>query len=106
MKKIRKRFFRRGLYSWNKPTLHASNKTNKTTHNYFSISKFAILKKKKKNRSISKEDIFKVIIYNYIFVGFNSVPNLIVILLNLMYPIFHVRFICKGCVWERESVKT
>ena len=29
-------------------------------------------------------------------------PNLIVILFNLMYPIFHVGFICKGCVCERE----
>ena len=32
------------------------------------------------------------------FVSFNSVPNLIVILFNLLYPIFHVGFICKGCV--------
>ena len=45
----------------------------------------------------------KVSIYNYVFVGFNFVPNLIVILFNLMYPVFHVGFICKGCVWERES---
>ena len=29
-------------------------------------------------------------------------PNLIVILFNLMYPVFHVRFICKG--YERERV--
>ena len=40
------------------------------------------------------------------FVGFNSVPNLIVILFNLLYLVFHVRFICKGCVRERECVKT
>ena len=33
-------------------------------------------------------------------------PNLIVILFNLLYPVFIVRFICKGCVIERESVKT
>ena len=40
------------------------------------------------------------------FVGFYSVPNLIVIMFNLLYPVFHVGFICKGCVCERESVKT
>ena len=31
-------------------------------------------------------------------VGFYSVPNLIVILFNLLYPIFIVWFDCKGCV--------
>ena len=40
------------------------------------------------------------------FVGFNSVPNLIVILFNLLYPIFIVGLYCKGCVIEREYVKT
>ena len=40
------------------------------------------------------------------FVGFNFVPNLIVILFNLLYPIFIVGFNCKGCMIERESVKT
>ena len=40
------------------------------------------------------------------FVGFNSVPNLIVILFNLLYPIFIVGFYCKGCVIEKEYVKT
>ena len=40
------------------------------------------------------------------FVGFYSVPNLIVIIFNLLYPIFIVGFNCKGCVLERESVKT
>ena len=40
------------------------------------------------------------------FVGFNFVPNLIVIMFNLLYPVFHVGFICKGCVWERKSVKS
>ena len=40
------------------------------------------------------------------FVGFNSVQNLIVILFNLLYLIFIVGFDCKGCVIERESVKT
>ena len=48
----------------------------------------------------------KVVIYNYVFVGFYFVPNLIVIMFNLLYLVFIVGFICKGCVWERESVKT
>ena len=39
-------------------------------------------------------------------VGFYSMPNLIVIIFNLLYPVFIVRFDCKGCVIERESVKT
>ena len=33
-------------------------------------------------------------------------PNLIVILFNLMYPIFVVGIYCKGCVIVRKSVKT
>ena len=41
-----------------------------------------------------------------LFVDFYSVPNLIVILFNLMYPVFVVGFDCKGCVMERECVKT
>ena len=36
------------------------------------------------------------------FVGFNFVPNLIVILFNLLYPVFIVRFNCMGCERERE----
>ena len=40
------------------------------------------------------------------FVGFYSVPNLIVIIFNLLYPVFIVGFDCKGCVLEKESVKT
>ena len=40
------------------------------------------------------------------FVGFNFVTNLIVILFNLLYPVFIVGFYCKGCVIEREYVKT
>ena len=40
------------------------------------------------------------------FVGFNSVPNLSVILFNLLYPVFIMGFNCKGCVIERECVKT
>ena len=40
------------------------------------------------------------------YVGFYSVPNLIVILFNLMYTVFVVGIYCKGCVIVRESVKT
>ena len=40
------------------------------------------------------------------FVGFKSIPNLIVILFNLLYPVFILEFNCKGCVIEREYVKT
>ena len=40
-----------------------------------------------------------------LFVGFYSAPNLIVILFNLMYPVFVVGIYCKGCVIVRESVK-
>ena len=40
------------------------------------------------------------------FVGFYSMSNLIVILFNLLYPVFIVGFNCKGCVIEREYVKT
>ena len=45
-------------------------------------------------------------IYKYVFCSFYSVPNLIVIIFNLLYPVFIVGFDCKGCVIERESVKT
>ena len=40
------------------------------------------------------------------FVGFYSVPNLIVILFNLLYPVSVVGIYCKGWVIVRESVKT
>ena len=39
-------------------------------------------------------------------VGFYSEPNFIVILFNLMYPVFVVGIYCKGCMILRESVKT
>ena len=39
-------------------------------------------------------------------VGFYSVPNLIAILFNLMYPVFVVGIYGKSCVTVRESVKT
>ena len=43
-----------------------------------------------------------------VLVGFYSVPNLIVILFNLLYHVFSMGFNCKGCVLERERecVKT
>ena len=42
------------------------------------------------------------------FVDFYSMPNLIIIIFNLLYPIFIMGFDCKGCILEREreSVKT
>ena len=40
------------------------------------------------------------------FVDFYFVPNLIVILFNLMYPVSIVGIYCKGYVIVRESVKT
>ena len=42
------------------------------------------------------------------FVGFYSVSNLILIIFNLLYPVFIVGFDCKSCVLEREKecVKT
>ena len=33
-------------------------------------------------------------------------PNLTVIIFNLVYRVFIVGFDCKGCMLERESVKT
>ena len=40
------------------------------------------------------------------FVDSYSVPNLIVIIFNFLYPVFIVGFDYKGCVLERESVNT
>ena len=48
----------------------------------------------------------KVVIYNYVFCRLYFVPNLIVISFNLLYPVFIVRFNCKGCAIEKECVKT
>ena len=39
-------------------------------------------------------------------VGFYSMSNLIVILFNLMYPVFVVGIYCKSCMIVRENVKT
>ena len=40
------------------------------------------------------------------FVGFYFLPNLIVVLFNLMYLVFVGEIYCKGCVIVREGVKT
>ena len=40
------------------------------------------------------------------FIGFYSVPNLIVIFFNILYPVSIVGIYCKGCVIVKESVKT
>ena len=48
----------------------------------------------------------KLLFTTLCFVGLYSVPNLIVMLFNLLYPVFIVGFHCKGCVLERDSVKT
>ena len=40
------------------------------------------------------------------FVGFNSMTNWIVILFNLLYPVFIMGLYCKGCVIENRGVKT
>ena len=43
----------------------------------------------------------KLLFTTICFVGLYSVPNLIVIIFNLLYPIFIVGFHYKGCVIER-----
>ena len=44
----------------------------------------------------------KLLFTTLCFVGLYSVPNLIVMLFNLLYLVFIVGFHCKGCVLERE----
>ena len=48
----------------------------------------------------------KVVIYNYVFIGFYSMPKLIVIMFNLMYPVFLMSFLFVRVLCERECVKT
>ena len=43
----------------------------------------------------------KLLFTTICFVGFYSVPNLIVIIFNLLYHVCIVGFHCKGCVIER-----
>ena len=45
-------------------------------------------------------------IYKYILCWLLFHAKLIVILFNLLYPVFIMGFDCKGCVIEREGVKT
>ena len=54
----------------------------------------------------SKIDSVKLWFTTMYLVDFYSVSNLIVIIFNLLYPVFIVGFDCKGCAFERESVKT
>ena len=45
-----------------------------------------------------KGEIVKMLFTTLCFVGLYSVPNLIVMLFNLLYLVFIVGFHCKGCV--------
>ena len=57
---------------------------------------------------LRKGKIVKLSFTTLCFVGLYSVPNLIVMLLNILYHVFIVGFHCKDCVLkrERESMKT
>ena len=46
----------------------------------------------------------KLLFTTLCFVGLYSVPNLIVMFFNLLYPVCIMGFHCKGCVLERERV--
>ena len=70
---------------------------------YFGISQNIVLFLKIKVINLL---IVKLLFTTLCFVGLYFVPNLIVMLFNLLYPIFIVGFHCKGCALERESVKT
>ena len=48
----------------------------------------------------------KLLFTTLCFVGLYSMPNLIVMLFNFLYPVCIVGFHCKGCVLDGESVKT
>ena len=55
--------------------------------------------------------LVKLLFTTICFVGFYSVPNLIVIIFNLLYPVRIVGFHCKGCViekvvWRLKPLKT
>ena len=51
---------------------------------------------------LPKGEIVKLLFTTSCFVGLYFVPNLIVMLFNLLYPVSIVRFHCKGCVLERK----
>ena len=48
----------------------------------------------------------KLLFTTLCFVGLYFMTNFIVMLFNLLYPVFIVGFHYKGCVLERECVKT
>ena len=48
--------------------------------------------------------IVKLLFTTLCFVGLYFVPNLIVMLFNILYPIFIVGYHYKGCMLERERV--
>ena len=48
----------------------------------------------------------KLLFTTLCFVGLYSMPNLILMLFNLLYPVFIMGFHYKGCALERESMKT
>ena len=59
----------------------------------------------------SPNNYVKLLFTTICFVGFYSVPNLIVIIFNLLYPVCIVGFHCKGCViekvvWRLKHLKT
>ena len=56
--------------------------------------------KKKILQKIRRKTV-KLLFTTICFVGLYSVPNLIVIIFNLLYPVFIVGFHYKGCVIER-----
>ena len=51
--------------------------------------------------SKNRRTLCKVVIYNYVLCWLYSLTNLILILFDLLYPVFMVGFNCKGCVIER-----
>ena len=61
-------------------------------------------KEERKKNDKRSTNVVKLWFTKMLFVGFYSVPNLIVILFNLLYPVFVVWFVCKGCMLERERV--
>ena len=50
--------------------------------------------------------LVKLLFTTLCFVGLYSMPNLIVMLFNILYPVCIMGFHCKGYVLKRESVKT
>ena len=69
---------------------------------------------KNKNKKCDKMDTLeypkqelggcKFVIYKYVFGWLSFRAKFYCMLFNLLYPVFIVRFHCKGCVLERERV--